>query len=202
MRDYRNIDKYLDRLLLDIYPQPQDIGHTEWASENILFSIPLLKDAHTILDVGCGEGFCQPLFEIQGLEYTGIAMGEDVKIAFQNKKNVFEMDFTFMTFPDGAFDIVYSRHSLEHSPMPLLTLKEWHRVSNKYISLVLPSTEYWKYRGRNHYYVLNPEQWENLFDIVGFNILSSHKFYKPMGEENNPLSLIEYWYVLEKKNED
>jgi len=28
MRDYMNIDKYLDELGKDIYPQPADEGHT------------------------------------------------------------------------------------------------------------------------------------------------------------------------------
>jgi len=74
MRDYSNVDKYLDKLLEDIYPQPQDDGHTLWARESIEFFVDRINEVDNVLDLGCGEGFCEGIFREFGiLEYLGIA---------------------------------------------------------------------------------------------------------------------------------
>lgn len=199
MRDYKNIDAYLDRLINDIYPQPQDKRHTEWAKDAIEYFLYFVgKDISSVLDLGCGEGFCQDLFE--GKEYLGVAWGEDVVKARENGKNVTEADFSFLGGVDGVFDLLFSRHSLEHSPFPLLTLMEWHRVSKRYLAVVLPDPAFWLYVGRNHYYVLNVEQWENLFDVAGWKIITCTKKSAIMSEEENAQPVdIEFWYLLEKK---
>ena len=199
MRDYTKIDKYLDRLINDIYPQPSDPGHTAWARENINRIVPLMPDVKSVLDVGCGDGFCQEIFQSLGIDYTGIALGVDVISAKSRGLTVYEGDFSFLSAPDKSFDLVYSRHSLEHSPIPLITLMEWHRITKKYLALVLPAPEYWKYSGRNHYYMLHQVQWENLFDVAGFKVIYSGIKEQPMGEDGKSISLIEYWYVLETK---
>jgi SAM-dependent methyltransferase len=200
MRNFRNINKYLDSLALDIYPQPPDDGHTAWATEAIDAFFPYLPNCKTVLDVGCGQGFCQSIFEKYGFEYTGIAMGEDVVEAKKIGKNVIEMDFSFLEwFENASYDVVFSRHSLEHAPSPLLTLMEWHRVTKKYLVLVLPAPEYWQYAGRNHYFMLHEKQWENLFDVAGFTVVYKKHKRQTMGQEGFPVSLIEYWYLLKKK---
>jgi ubiquinone/menaquinone biosynthesis C-methylase UbiE len=143
MRTYTKIDQYLDSLLLQIYAQPEDAGHTKWARESIdFFAESCTHPVASVLDAGCGEGFCQPMFEEKGIAYTGVALRDDVESAVAKGRNVLSMDFSFLDFPDGSFHMVFSRHSLEHSPMPLLTLMEWKRVSAKYVALVLPNRRY------------------------------------------------------------
>ena len=63
MRDYSHIDKYLDDLLGDIYPQPPDPGHAALAQAVIDLWMSRLSGVKTVLDVGAGQGFCQPMFE-------------------------------------------------------------------------------------------------------------------------------------------
>lgn len=199
-RDFTKISGYLDKLEEDIYPQPQDKGHTSLAVEAIRYFMVNTGGAKSVLDVGCGEGFCENQFLRFGSYYTGIAKSEDVINARRFGHNVFDEDFSFLPYRDGQFDLVFSRHSLEHSPFPLLTLMEWHRVSSKFLALVLPDPSYWTYSGKNHYFVLNEEQWENLFDVSGWKILEKrHKSMIMAIEEDAPDVNIEFWYLLEKK---
>jgi len=63
VRDYSRIDKYLNKLGTEIYPQPQDEGHSALALESIRTFMPLADGVKTVLDLGCGEGFCQDFFK-------------------------------------------------------------------------------------------------------------------------------------------
>jgi len=199
-RNYSNIDKYLQKLIKDIYPQPPDENHTIWAAESILEFTRNSTNVQSVLDLGCGQAFCQGFFTNYGLDYVGICLGEDYEIALKNGKNVMNCDFTFLPFENETYDMLYARHSLEHSPMPLLTLTEWYRVSKKYVALVLPCPDYWGRKGRNHYFVLDSEQWENLFDVAGFDVVyQKTKIYRMGVEKDARDEEIEYWFLLEKR---
>lgn len=201
MRDYSNIDRYLDKIGTEIYPQPQDDGHTSLAIEAIeTFYRKMPLSPTDVLDLGCGEGFCQEFFQDKGACYTGVALHRDYDIAKSKGRNVFNIDFSFMPFEENSYDFLFSRHSLEHSPIPLLTLMEWNRVSSKYLALVLPAPEHWRYGGQNHYFVLSRKQWKVLFDVAGFNVVYEDVKRKRMSpKEDAPDTTVEYWFLLEKK---
>lgn len=167
-RDWSNIRKYYKELLEDVYPQPEDVGHTAWAKEIIDKWIPLLHYSGSVLDVGCGVGFCQPLFEFYGISYTGVAIGQDVIDAQKLGHNVIDMDMNFLEYPDESFGMIFSRHSLEHSPFVLLTLMEWWRVATNWLFLILPAPKYWKYVGQNHYCVMETDQAKFLLSRAGW----------------------------------
>ena len=206
-RDFTNINRYLNRLQKDVYRQPYDEGHDDWAKDAIYDLIPLVDiqtpEIRTVLDIGCGSGFCKPIFEEIGVSWTGQDYFRD------------ESDFSFLDqYEDNSFDMVFARHALEHSPMPLLTLMEWARISKKYAMIILPAPEYWQVFGKNHYYVLPKEQWWNLFDVAGWKVVkdqdftTSHKlFMKHYMTENapkdriwhGPPKVVEFRYLLEKK---
>ena len=171
MRYYNYIDKYLDELEQDIYEQPPDEWHTRQATDVINKWIPLLKDCHSVLDVGCGQGFCLPIFTSLGISYYGITLGADYEEAPNQCWMIFEQDFSFIPWKDDTIDLIFSRHSLEHSPMPLLTLMEWHRVARKYLCLILPKPDYCGFKMPNHYSVLYLEQIEFLLDRAGWEIM-------------------------------
>ena len=68
MRDYHNLERYLNELLdEDLYPQPEDAGHTKWTQDVIDNWIPQLAGCRSVLDLGCGEAFAQPMFEELGI---------------------------------------------------------------------------------------------------------------------------------------
>lgn len=174
MRNFENFDRYLDILLGDIYAQPSDFGHTAMASIVINKWVGLLNPCRNVLDVGCGQGFTAPMFYQYGIDFTGVAIGEDAKIASESKGlKVYNEDFHFLHFDDESFDLIFSRHSLEHSPMPLLALMEWQRVSRNWLCLVLPNAEHYGWAGLNHYSVMHPNQVEFLLDRAGWHIIWS-----------------------------
>lgn len=197
MRDYTRIDQYINQLYKDIYPQPPDKGHTELAQKVIDHWMSKMTTCQSVLDVGAGQGFCQPMFERWNVQYEGIAIGEDVIVAQNKGYNVKRMDFSFIECPDGGVDMIFARHSLEHSPMPLLTLMEWRRVAKNWLGLILPAPEWFTYVGLNHYSVMNREQTEHLLDVAGWHPIWKDVELKTKG--NGHEVAYEYWYMCEKK---
>ena len=149
-RDWVFINRYYQELLeADVYDQPEDSGHTSKAKDVLMRWLPKIDDAKSVLDVGCGTGFCYKYFSEFGYSYLGLSVGLERK-----NPTIFNLDYNFTKFKDNSFDLVFSRHSLEHSPFPLITLMEWHRIAKQYLILILPDPEYYTYIGRNHYGVM------------------------------------------------
>ncbi len=200
MRNYNHIDGYLNKLVGEIYAQPEDDGHTRLAQKVIDQWMSRMTTCHSVLDVGSGQGFCQPMFERWGLKYEGVALGEDVIVAQEKGRNVKRMDFSFLEYPDNHVDLIFARHALEHSPMPLITLMEWARVAKNWLGIVLPAPEWYTYKGQNHYAVMNMEQIKNLLDVAGWRILwEDIKMLAPDKDKPEELLPHEYWLMSERK---
>lgn len=170
MRDYSHLERYIDTLHADVYEQPPDPGHQAAIEEIAEKWLPMVE-AESILDVGCGQGQAFKVLQRYARQVIGVTLGADVKICQVKRLEVYPFDMTFLTFPDEKFDLIFSRHSLEHSPMPLLTLMEWHRVARQWLILVVPKMETFGPGGRNHYYVLLPEQWQVLLTRAGWEVV-------------------------------
>jgi len=202
MRDYKHIDFYLSQLAQDIYPQPEDPGHTQLAQKVIDTWMSRMTSCTSVLDVGCGQGMCQEMFNKWGLQYEGVALGLDVIAAQGLGRDVKKMDFHFLEYEDNSFDLVFSRHALEHSPMPLLALMEWARVSKYWLGLVLPAPEWYGVKGINHYSVLHHQQIENLLERAGWRIMWNNVDYLVKDiTDDNPQGIEtphEYWYMAER----
>lgn len=199
MRDWSQHDTYVTELYKSIYPQPDDGGHTGLAKKAIDAWMSKMTTCHSVLDVGCGTGFCQPMFEAWQVSYEGICLGEDYLDAQAHGRNVKKMDFNFLDYPDDYVDLIFSRHSLEHSPMPLLTLMEWHRVAKNWLGLIVPAPEWYTYVGQNHYYVLHVEQWKNLLRSAGWKVLWQDIDVRLWNDETMETRPHEYWFMCEKK---
>lgn len=183
MRNWERINSYYDELLQDVYAQPPDKWHTDEIRNVIRQWIGPLKIS-SVLDVGCGEGEAQEFFEELGIRYWGIALGSDVINA--GTRNVSEEDFNCISAKDDSYNLVFSRHSLEHSPMPLITLMEWHRVSSKWLCVVIPNPDYFTDMGRNHYSVMRASQAAWLLRRAGWKVKKvkvTHKEYWFLGEK-------------------
>lgn len=174
MRDYKRFDKYLDDLVADVYEQPPDEGHMEWAINAVdrLATIP--ENVEKVLDVGCGQGFMKEYFEeVLDMEWSGVTIGEDYEIAKKaGIEQIYNIDMTFLPWIEPTFDLIFARHVLEHSPFPLITLMEWRRVCrNGYLLLIAPAPGYWEYGGRNHYHVMEKPQLEFLLKRAGWGVI-------------------------------
>lgn len=201
MRDYTHIDRYLNSIALQVYPQPPDDGHSKLAEKVIDFWMSRMTTCHSVLDVGCGYGFCQDFFQKWNVTYEGICLGEDYIQAKSLGRTVRNMDFNFLDYPDDSFDLIFSRHSLEHSPMPVVSLMEWGRVAKNWLGIVVPAPEWYGYKGQNHYSVANMEQIKNWIEASGawrilWENIDSLPFEPKKKESMRPH---EYWFMLEKK---
>lgn len=173
-RDFSHINSYLDLLLEDIYEQKPDAGHTQKLQEAVQNWSIYLSRVRNVLDIGCGMvAIAESSFKDLNIEYTGITLGNEVQSARRLGKNVLKMDMNFLEFGDDSFDAIFARHVLEHSPMALLTLMEWHRVSRHYLFLVSPTPEGYGYIGRNHYSVMHRQQLRWLLRRAGWKVINS-----------------------------
>lgn len=171
-RDFGYLDIYLNSLFEDIYEQPPDDGHTGMALEVFNSWMPRLLGVKSVLDVGCGKtAFMGPYFTELGIKYTGITLGKEAVEAKKTGQNILSMDMNFLEFPDNSFDLIWARHVAEHSPMPLLTLMEWHRVCSMFLCLVVPNPDHYGRTGLNHYSVLYDDQWKFLLERAGFHVV-------------------------------
>lgn len=199
MRDFKHIDGYITKLYGEIYPQPDDSGHTRMANDVIYEWMSKMTTCKSVLDAGCGTGFCQAMFEHCGVQYEGICLGEDYLEAQNLGRNVKKMDFSFLDYPDNSFDLIFARHSLEHSPMPLLTLMEWHRVSKNWLGLILPTPEWFTHKGQNHYFVLNMEQIKNILEVSGWNVMWEEVHQEEWDRKTHAMLPFEFRIMCEKK---
>lgn len=161
-RDYKNIDKYLDELYQDIYSQQEDDGHRGMIKDIVEKWIRGL-DFQSVVDVGCGSTQVFGSFLPDNIVYFPVSLGDDAKYAIEN-------DMSFLDFDDNSVDLVWCRHTLEHSPMPLLTLMEFHRIAKKYLCLVMPNPKHYTFVGRNHYCVAEPHQIGWLLRRAGWKV--------------------------------
>ena len=58
--------------------------------------------------------------------------------------NPVKADANHLPFKDNVFDVVYSRHFLEHVPDPLNVLKEMIRVSKSEVHIIVPH-RFWRH---------------------------------------------------------
>lgn len=189
MRDYQYFERYLNELTGDVYDQPPDGGHQRAINDIVTKWVPNLHNINSILDVGCGQGQAMPLLKEYTKRVAGVTLGNDAKICRDKGLEVYSEDMSFLPFEDDEFDMIFARHSLEHSPAPLLTLMEWHRVSKQWLLLVVPNLQQFGPSGRNHYYVLQPDQWLNLLDRAGW-----HPVWEDLDSEP-----MEHRWLCEKK---
>ena len=112
---------------------------------------------------------------------------------------------SFQSVEDADYDVLFARHSLEHSPYTLLTLLEFNRIlkptGTAYIAMTSPSCTRALEEYDNHYAIMGAQQWRALMIRAGFDTLdigelkfgiSNNQTGEAIGEE------VYEWYVLKK----
>jgi SAM-dependent methyltransferase len=198
---YRRLDAFLQKLRADIYPEPPSAVHTEITRrmfERLRGLFPLPPGAK-VLDVGCGQGLALEIFAEAGLDPLGVTLGEDAEVCRRKGFNVRDMDFAFLDFDDGSFDLVWCRHAIEHSVFPYFTLSELHRILKPggvlYLEVPAPDTACRHQTNPNHYSVLPQSMWLDLIGRAGFPTTNwiAIEFSTPAGADT-------YWAFTQRKD--
>jgi len=152
--DWSKIHEWYSAFLQTIYSEPYDRGHSRGIKEVIrYFVVPRLNEIKSVLDVGCGRGVAARYFRQLGITWRGITLSRvDIEVCLRRGLDVKQADMHWLPFENATFDLVFARHIAEHSPMPLFALKEWYRVSRKFLLLVVPRVPHFcrTDNGRHH----------------------------------------------------
>ncbi|MBU2483206.1 MAG: class I SAM-dependent methyltransferase [Proteobacteria bacterium] len=88
-------------------------------------------EGHRQLDVGSGNITLSPETKRADIaEYPGLDFCCDAA-SLRDRNGI--------SLPDRSFDFIYSSHCLEHTNDPLVTLREWCRVAQKFVAVIIPN---------------------------------------------------------------
>ncbi|MBI2353843.1 MAG: class I SAM-dependent methyltransferase [Deltaproteobacteria bacterium] len=181
--------QFLEQVETETYPEtPMNIHSeiTELALQRLNDLYPL-RAGVKILDVGCGQGPALSYFQDSGAQTIGITLNQtDVDVCCSKGFDVRKMDQSFLDFEPQSFDIVWARHVIEHSVMPLFTLREFHRVLKPggMLYLEVPGTDTaaghaWN---KNHYSVFSKSSWLALLAKGGFECTDGKEYLMTIGD--------------------
>jgi len=131
-----------------------------------------------ILDIGCGPGvFIKAARALGYHNVTGVTLSAtDVDACVSQGFDAINASMTDLPMADATVDFIWCRHALEHSPYPLFTLFEFHRVlqpgGQMFIEVPAPGNErvYMHEFNPNHYSILGDRMWQGLFNKAGFEL--------------------------------
>ncbi len=170
------LSQFMARIATETYPEPISEMHSDLTRKAMDMVLAEMKEPpKLVLDVGCGQGPALKLFKERGCHAMGIALNdEDVRVCDEQGFDVCKMDQNDLQFEQGAFDLVWARHVLEHSIAPLWTLTEFHRVLKPggvlYAEMPGPDTSCQHHMNQNHYSVLGRNAWLALMSKAKFDV--------------------------------
>jgi ubiquinone/menaquinone biosynthesis C-methylase UbiE len=175
--DFTRLSEFLEQRKNDVYKEPND--NRNFIEGGIDSIKDRIKEGDRVLDVGCGHGLALELFKELDAIPTGITLSEEDKLIAEAKGfDIQIMDMSFMNFPDEHFDILWSRHSIEHSIFPYYTLSEFYRVlkhgGTAYFEMPGDMTDAQHEQNQNHYSVFHGQMWFELLRRVGFKNMQTY----------------------------
>ncbi len=132
---------------------------------------PLLRalGVHSVLDVGCA-GITRNWWIDHGYDWHGLTLPRDAHKLMAQGIPVDVADVASMPCGDGAFDLVYASHVLEHSPMPLVALLEIRRVA-RFLAFAVPRWP--RMVDEPYHYSCAPlEMWRQWLDVSRWAIVA------------------------------
>ena len=191
------IRQHLETLRKTVYSEPKFPWH-----ENIIdsaFDQFIKPDSfENVLDVGFGTGYSLEKFKKFGINPIGITLdNSELQCALLLKYDVHMMDMANLDFDDGKFDLVWCRHTLEHSSMPMIALMEFHRVLGKsgHLYIEVPADNVMHIENPNHFSIFSDGAWQALFRKAAFTLLHRGQFTvaHPNGKQKWYDMYYQYW---------
>lgn len=194
---------YYDHVLSTVYAEGESPFHKTITSDVIQrFIRPTnIKLDAKILDLGCGPGyFLDAMRDLGYSNLEGVTLSpEDHELCVSKGHQVRRSDMNFLADRDESVDMLFCRHSLEHSPFPYITLLEYNRVlrpqGHLYVEVPSPECERRQEENRNHYSILGREMWLQLFRRTGFDVeWFDYEFPVTFGQD--PKQYMERYYIF------
>lgn len=198
MRDYSGLDRALDQLAADVYRDMPQGQHAE-ISRNVirlLVEKGIITDGTLTLDVGAGCGIGAVELSKNGAAVTCVDLDPQIE-------SVTKADQSFLPLADAQFELVWARHVLEHSIMPMFTLMEYRRVMREgahcYVEVPAPDTDAQHELNANHYSILGLNAWGALMGRM-FTVIEAWEFKFAVPQPDGTKMNDKYFGFLLKKD--
>ena len=99
------------------------------------------------LDAGCGA---KPRGDVNCDLFVG--KSPHTKFVIRKTRNFIRCDAHCLPFKDRTFEVVYSSHLIEHLTCPFMAIKEFSRVSKRYVYIKIPNTAIYLKQRKEHLY--------------------------------------------------
>ena len=194
---------YYDHVLSTVRAEGESQLHKTITSDVVTrFVDPMaLPKTSRIIDLGCGVGyFLDEMVDRGYQDLLGITLSPEDASACQAKGHRVERkDMNFLADRDESIDMLFCRHSLEHSPFPYITLLEYNRVlrslGHLYIEVPSPDCDRRQEENRNHYSIFGREMWLELLKRTGFDV-EWYDYEFPMRMAGDDHSYMERYYIF------
>lgn len=105
------------------------------------------KEAKTLLDVGCGNGYFLSRAQRKGLETWGCDVLDNVEMSHSK---YIQGNIEALPMEDNSFDVVTAHHTLEHVINLRQSIDELKRVARKQVIVVVPCQRFYYYTLDEH----------------------------------------------------
>lgn len=184
--NFKKFKLYENQARKTVYSEEGGSFHDVIIENHVKTFLPQLNVAKEskILDIGCGPGVFLQAAQKEGYtDLVGVTLSkEDVKICKKLGFQTLSDDMSDLSVTDESVDLIWCRHALEHSPYPLFTLYEFHRVLKDqalaFIEVPAPDNDrmFIHENNPNHYSILGERMWQGLFYKTGFDIVSFYNY--------------------------
>ena len=199
---------YYDHVLGQVYAEGHAPFHQSITKDVVgkfIDPLNLPKDAN-IIDLGSGPGYFLDEMRSRGYtNLTGIGLSDDdLAICRNNGHQVRKSDMNFLDDRDESVDLLFCRHSLEHSPFPYITLLEYNRLLKNngklYIEVPEPDCDVAHEENRNHYSIMGRKMWLSLLQRTGFDVQwAEYGFPVDFTDDRGSVNEKYYVFVCTKK---
>ena len=208
---YKKFKEFEKRAYSTVYAEGEGTYHDDiikQLAEQFLNSMNVPKKAN-ILDIGCGPGtFLEAARDLGYKNTVGVTLSsEDHRSCKQKNFKTLNSSMSDLDCEDNTVDFIWCRHSLEHSPYPLFTLYEFHRVLNDdgqiWIEVPCPDNQraFIHEFNPNHYSIMGIRMWQGLFEKSGFVLNNSYVYDIDVNVPSGKTNEKSYIFLLSKSKE-
>ena len=209
---YKKFQHYQRRAYSTVYSEKEGGFHDNAIKELAEKFLPDLGIASSarILDIGCGPGVFMEV--ARGMGYhnlLGVTLSRDDHDICRSKGfETINSSMSDLDLKDATVDFIWCRHALEHSPYPLFTLYEFHRVLKDHALMFIevPGQDneraFMHEYNPNHYSIMGERMWLGLFDKSGFDCVGNFVYNVNVEFQSRLVTEKSLIFVVRKSTED